>query len=533
MIHEGAMRRSRVVGLVACLLILHVIIAWSIRMPGVLTGEDEAIYLLLARQLGELRYNDVFLVHQPVHAMYPPGYPAALAAWGAVVGDGFDRLLVLGIIASVGALLLTFVAARRLWSDQVALLVLAPLAVNPYLAERAGTLASEAPYMLFTMLALVWGVRTDRKGLALAGGAALGAALTRSIGVTVFAALAVHWLWGRKFAVAALVGTAAALTVGGWLLWSFMSPGQLVGASYSADFTYGGTGFLGLLGVIAGRVVTNVPAYLSTTIPGLLPVPAASGTPVDNAVGAVTVTAGLAVGAVLLWQRWRVAALYLAAAGAVLAVWPWHIERFAMPLLPLLVTAVVMGSGAIAGRRWPRARVATMAGVALVLSITGISLSAAKVSAMAGCERGHSPPAPSCLKGDQASFFAALDYVRAELPADAILLTAKRATAYYYTGRRQIQWQTAAAAGPGRIIPFLREEGVGYVLLGSLHWADLDHLPNSLEPNCADLELVRSFPARTYLLRLRAPGEQDDGSGCRALADHRMKNVGRDFDRDP
>ena len=122
-------------------------------------------------------------------------------------------------------------------------------------------------------------------------------------------------------------------------------------------------------------------------------------------------------------------------------------------------------------------------------------------------------------------------HARTQLPLDAILLTAKRATAYYYSGRREIQWQRAAAAGPQHVVEFLRGEGVGYVLLGSLHWADLDQLPNVLEPNCAALSLVREFPPRTYLLRVRSVGEPDDGSGCQALKDHRIRNQTRNFER--
>lgn len=522
---------------VAAVLALHAALAWSGRMPGVLTGEDEATYLLLARELRHLRYTDVFLAHQPVHAMYPPGYPATLALWSAAIGDGFDGLLVLSIAASAGALLLTFVTIRRLWSTPVALLVLVPLAVNPYLVERAGALASEAPYMMLTILALWGAARGDQRSLIIAGTAAVAAMLTRSMGLTVFAALAAHWLWGRKFVGAATLGAGAALTVGAWLAWSFTAPGKLVGASYAADFTQAGAAgppaVLGFLAVLGSRIATNVPTYLGLTTPSLLPLPAVPGTPVDNGLGAALTAVGLLTGLVLLWQRWRAAALYLLATAAVLAVWPWHVERFVMPLLPLLVTAMVLGVGALVGRRWPRWRVAAMAAVAGLLFLRGTALVTSDLSAMARCERGHRAPAPSCVSPDQTSFFAALEYVRSELPDDAILLTTKRATAYYYTGRRQIQWRTAAAVGADRLVGFLRDRGVGYVILGSLHWADLDELPNALEPNCAAFELVGVFPPRTYLLRLRAANEPDDGSGCRALAEHRVKNLTRDFERDP
>src|SRR6185436_3869563 len=214
---------------VGLLLGLHAVLAWIGRMPGVLTGEDEAIYLLLARQLRHFTYKDVFLTGQPMHAMYPPGYPALLALWGFLVGQRFDELLLLSLACSVAALLLVFLMVRQLWSSTVALLVLAALAVNPFLVDRAGTLASEAPYMLLTMVALWCALRGDRRNLILAGAAAVAAALTRSIGLTAVAALAAHWLWGRRYAAAG-AGVAAALVGAGWVVWSFTAPDKLVGA---------------------------------------------------------------------------------------------------------------------------------------------------------------------------------------------------------------------------------------------------------------------------------------------------------------
>jgi hypothetical protein len=531
--HTG--RTWLVWGGVAGLLLLHAGLAWARRMPGVLTGEDEAIYLLLARELANLRYSDIFLTHQPTHAMYPPAYPAALLLWSLIAGPRFDGFLIIGIASSAGALLLTFLAVRRLVSAGVALLVLAALAVNPHLVERAGALATEAPYMLLTMVALWSTLHGDKRSVLIAGAAAIMAALTRSIGMTVFAALAANWLWGRRYAAAA-VGASAALTVGAWLVWSFAAPGKLVGASYAADFAQGGVGrgtaLLGFPAVLAHRMATNVPNYAGIAVPSILPLPLVGGTALDNMLAALLTVVGLTTGMLILWRSWRVAVLYVLATAAVLAIWPWYIERFVMPLLPLLVTALLLGVGAAVAHRWPRWRVTAMAAVAGMLVLTGAGQIASDLSAMAVCERGHVPPAPSCLNSDQASFFATLDYVKRETRPDAILLTTKRATAYYYTGRPQIQWQTAGAAGPDSLIAFLRNKGVGYVILGSLHWADLDQLPNGLEPNCAALELVQAFPPRTYLLRLRQPGERDDGSGCRALAEHRQKNVGRDFDRD-
>jgi hypothetical protein len=183
---------------------------------------------------------------------------------------------------------------------------------------------------------------------------------------------------------------------------------------------------------------------------------------------------------------------------------------------------LLLGVETVVRRRWPRWALPAMAGLAGVLFVTGAARVVANLSASAGCVHGGSPPAGSCVTPDQASFFAALAYVRRELPDSVTLLTTKRATAYYYTGRREVEWRAAVAAGPDHVLAFLRDHDVGYVILGTLLWADLNQLPDVLEPNCTALQLVRPFPPHTYLFRVRAPGERDDGSGCRALAQHRV-----------
>jgi hypothetical protein len=521
---EAARNRRPVWALVAALLTLHVALAWRGRMPGVLTGEDEATYLLLAKEIRHLRYRDVFLTDRPVETMYPPGYPALLALWGDVVGDGFDRLLGLSMAASAAALLLTFLAVRRLWSEPVALLVLAPLAVNPFLVQRAGTLASEAPFMALTLLAL-WSVtRGDRAGAVIAGAGGVAAVMTRSVGAAIVIALVVHWLWGKKTSVIARWASLAAVTLGAWLAWTVLAAGKHVGPSYMVDFLRGGvpgSSLSGLFVEVGKRIATNVPSYLGITIPYVLPLPTLPGTIVDNLLGTALTCAGLAVGVVVLWRRWRAAALYVLATAAVLVVWPWALGRFVMPLLPLLVLMLLLGVETIVRRRWPRWALPAMAGLAGVLFVTGTARVVANLSATAGCVRGESPPAGSCVTADQASFFSALAYVRRDLPDSVTLLTTKRATAYYYTGRREVEWRAAVAAGPDHLLAFLRDHDVGYVILGTLLWADLNQLPDVLEPNCSALQLVQRFPPHTYLLRVRAPGEPDDGSGCRALAQHR------------
>jgi hypothetical protein len=184
----------------------------------------------------------------------------------------------------------------------------------------------------------------------------------------------------------------------------------------------------------------------------------------------------------------------------------------------------------VAGRRW--AAVPVVVWAVAVFGAAGVRTAGA-VAASMPCERAQDLPADGCLKRDQASFFEAVRYIRANVPADAIFLSAKPEPLYLYAGMRSVGFRSSLRVPQEEFEAHLRESGVGYVLLGSLQSREPRRMPDLLGPMCDRLELVEKFPARTYLFRLRAPGEQGPSAACGAIEEYRAANVNRDFERDP
>lgn len=223
----------------AALLALHGILAWSVRVPAITAGNDDAVYLLLARALRSGRYVDLFYAGTPAHSQYPPMYPGFLALLGSVFGERLSVFLVANILLSILALALFFAVARRR-DPRIALLALAVSVVNPILLAMAGALRSEPLCMALTALAL-WLVDRQKDTSRLrfgAGASALAAALTRSASVTLVAALALLWALRRQWRACAALLVGAALTIGPWLAWTMVAPQQVVGRSYIADATH-------------------------------------------------------------------------------------------------------------------------------------------------------------------------------------------------------------------------------------------------------------------------------------------------------
>lgn len=521
---------------IGLLLLTHALLAWFARDTGITTRQDDANYVILAQSLRGFGYNDAYRPDAPVHNMYPPGYPALLALWGWPFGDAFDWLVLLNIGLSVATLGLAFAALQRIVAPWLAALTIMPLAVNPGLVSFAGSVATETPYAFFAMLALTLlaSPETAAKRWGWACAAAVVAALTRSIGVTLLAALALHFALDRKWKALAVLSIASALTVGGWLLWTTLSPEQYVGRSYVADAMATVRRAEDGLGVsLVRRTVRRIPIYFGQNVPWAMGMPTIPGTPIDNLVASGALLVGSVGGIVLFFRRWRSAALYLVAYLGLLMIWTWAADRFVVPVLPLLVPAVILGLAWIFGLRWRWAGIAAAAAAALVLTAGAATRTLALVGDGLDCARGGELPSGPCLRRDQASYFAALHYIREATPEDAIILTAKPEPLHLYTGRRSPSIRRALSLPPEEFLRYLRAEGTSYILLGSLQGAETRRLPEAMLPHCETLAVESFFPARTWLFRLRGDGEPRDREACDAIVRSMELNRERDFSRDP
>ena len=233
---------TRVLVLVASVIVAHALIAWQVRARGVFTAGDDAAYLLLGRALRAFSYREVQFIGEPVAARFPPGYPAVLAFLGAF-GERLGVIAAVGIAFSASGLIALFDVIRRRWSAHLALLITAVVAVNPAIVANASAVASEGMFTAATLWALWAADRTDhgeRRGLA-AGASAIIAAMTRSAGVTVPVALGLHWLIRRRYRALTILALTSALTVGVWLAWTTFAPRREVRRSYIDDACTGGT----------------------------------------------------------------------------------------------------------------------------------------------------------------------------------------------------------------------------------------------------------------------------------------------------
>ncbi|MGH7504479.1 MAG: glycosyltransferase family 39 protein [Longimicrobiales bacterium] len=519
-------------GIVAAAVVVHVLAAWFARPTGITTGQDDAEYVILARSLAAGGYHELHRIDRPVHAQYPPGYPALIAVWSTVAGDGFDALVVLSIMFSAATLVVLWrVLRKRGFGEVEATGSVVVLALNPALLAFAGSAMSESSYMLLTMLCLLLLADEDpgARRVAGAGAVAILAALTRSIGVTLLAAVAAHWLLERRWKALATFIAASAVTVGSWLLWTALAPEQYLGSSYIADLR-AGTGNVDWAPGPLLRIPAHIAYYARSTIPTQLALPALPGTPIDNALTVLLLAALIGLGVWTFFRRWRAAALYIAAYGALLAVWLWLTDRFTIPLIPLIVATLLVGGARLATLLRLRRPWLVPAGLALVLTLLAAARTAEKVAAASGCDRAGALPDTACLSPDRASFFDALRWIRGNTADDAVFLASKSAPLWLYTGRPSVSYGTAMTADTATFLPFLRDQGADYILLGALEQSELWQLATLVHGVCRRLELEATFPPHTYIFLIPDAGAPPaSGAACEAVTAYLEANEGRLF----
>ncbi len=537
--HSGAATRSSVtaaslplVTMLAVALILggYATLAWVSRTPGVTHSNDDALYMLLGDQLTHLSYRETFKIGAPRHGQYPPLWPALLGLTQLLTGGSETARFLLVTVLMTAALALFFDLCRRLLPQWLAVVVLLGAACNPFTINFGGRVMSEAAFLFWSMLSL-WALQRARESemprrlLLLAAVAALAAALTRTIGLTLLAGVICSWLFQRRWRPAFTLGGVTAVFVGGWLAWTLIHHEGVAGRSYVADAAQVtqdrsvGLGTSSPVVAMARKVALRVRLQLTDLIPSGLPFPTVEGTPVDNLAWlAVTLLLG-AFGAAAYWRLLPSAILYVVFYCGLLSVWPWAPRRFFVPLQPIVLLGFVLGVLELK-RVWrPMARYGQFVAAALVAVVLSASVPQVIANARQGlqCDRSALWTSHGCYNVDQRAFFGAVAFARDSLPPTARFLVEREAAFAYHTGRTVQHAQAPLRLSDQDFRAYLAKARIDYIVLSRLTESEVLGVVPKLLSNCEYLVPVRRFAPTGRIYRLHSAPMPAEENACADL----------------
>jgi 4-amino-4-deoxy-L-arabinose transferase-like glycosyltransferase len=431
---------------------LHLVFCALLFEPKLHTGGDSSEYVILAESVLRVGdgYADTMTPGEPVpHTKYPPLYPILLAPLVALFGRSFVVLKLLSVAFTATSVGLFALWARERIPSRLWLPVSLALAVNPVVIDYSRWLLSEAPFLLFSVLALLFlergrdGEELDRD-FWLALGAILAAYYVRGIGVMFLVAGSLYYLFTKRwkrFAAFNVVGAGLSLP---WLVRNRLVSGEatpyleqfLLKSVYEPELGYHDFGGL------VGRFFNNVAIYAGRELPRVF---AGSDSVWSVAPPMIALSVTLAVLVLVgfgarVRERAGIADLYFALSCVAVFLFEEVVSdvRYLMPLVPLLLVYVVDGISAVT-RLATRSAERVAPAVAVLALVTAVGVLAQLQRAPANVAMLRQVAGGDPLAGYHPawrSFFQASDWIAANTQEDAVVTVRKPRLFYLWTGRR-------------------------------------------------------------------------------------------------
>jgi hypothetical protein len=489
---------------------LHVILALLLFDPKPFVGGDNAGYMILAESLESGQgYRDLHIPGSPRHVTHPPGYPAVLAV-ARLFGGGLFTYKLLSVLFSTAAVVLLFALAWGRLGPEAGLAVTAPFALNPVLLYYSHWVLPDALFVALVLLVLWAGERAVKsKGwLVWAASLALLAYLNSTAGLVLVLALLIAIGRRRAWLRAAAVAACSAIVIGGWWVWRWVAASQAV-PLYSRNLLLTDPfnpelGYVGP-GAFLARIVNNVRVYSVGGLPESL-----AGVAPGGGVNLLALLAGLLLLALALvatvrgLREVRVLELFAVLYEALIIAYPEVCtdRRLLLPLLPALL--ILAGAGVawcydfLAARRpaW------VLPAVGLLLVLLAVPDHVRRISFNGRCMRVYRQGDElSCYPPPWRAFVESGDWVRANTPEDAVVVSQDPRLYYLFSARHGYRFPFTA--DDGEMLAFFDAAQTDYVTVTAVSPATARFLVPVIRSRADRFSYAFSVgegPAATYVL---------------------------------
>jgi len=463
-------------------------------------------------------YRDIYKPGEPIHTLYPFGYPLLLVPVMAVFKGSYVALKMLSLLLGAGSVIVAFLLLRDDHPAPVVWSVSGLFAISPLLLEYSHWILSDVPFLFFSLLGLLLAKRsdTDSKLISPVFLACLVCIafvyFIRPVGAALILGFLLH-LFLRKKHKRGLI----ALAVFGMLLapWAVRNAKASGGEGYIAPMVlkdpYDATS--GMIGVkdLIERVGSNAETYFLVAFPKnvvtshrrIWPFPRRSW---DMYVAGFAISALVLAGfAADFGGRMGLTHYYLIFFVGTLLVWPevWATDRFILPVVPFLLLYFLLGGLLLFRKATAPTRRKVGLVVVTVLALGSLHLVARGAPGNLQLIREYSGGNRFAgYTADWINFYETAAYASRFTPSDAVFMVRKPGLFYLFADRKCVAYPFTPEKDA--IMAAMDEYGVSYVVVDAFAWTQttLKYLVPALVAHEEDFAIVYSTGApRTLVLR--------------------------------
>lgn len=326
---------------------VHIIFCIFLFDPKQDTGGDNAIYLSLAKSLISFKgYRDIYKPDEPLHTLYPPGYPLLLSI--PLLFTNMKNAVpfkILNVIFSTLSLILFYMLFKNRLKGLLFYSLLFLIALNPTYIQYSHKILSEIPFMFFSFLTLyLWDIylrKGNTKILIIISVLSIFPYYLRTAGITFIIALFLFLLLNRKYKHLFIYSIIVIILILPWII-----RGSKIGSDggyktqllskNAYDLSLGTITFKDLF----IRIGQNLSIYIFEIIPRFF-LPFLINIKfniVFTIIGIIFVLMSL-LGLILGFNRKNLLLIiYFILFFALCLIWPsvWSSDRFLLPVLPLI-----------------------------------------------------------------------------------------------------------------------------------------------------------------------------------------------------
>lgn len=436
-------------------LAIPVIIYYAYFLTGnVLLEKDSASYALLGENIARSAgYYDYFLPDPAPHTFFPPGYPFILS----IVLRFFGRSLFFLRLATVlmaGCAILVMTGLLRKLKEKYILPIFILFSLNSLFLNFTHTITSEAAYLLFSWSAIYLILDDEKRSAAgkLIPGLLLAiiAFYTRTIGITLYVSIFVY-LWAEKRFREALLAGLLGLLILPWAGYLFIKGGGYTQVFFMRNVYDASAGIIKSADIPL-RILSNLKYYTGKVTSDLLFFPYFK----EVTFGNILLPVKVALSALFTFlfsygfissvrKLRRLTDIYVLVYLSALLFWPFHDERFLLPVYPFLLGYLFVPV------KWGFMKALRLSAISLLFIAVFFSNIE---SVMNLADKKNNPGRP---------FLETALWIKNNTPPEAVIISPDPVKVYYYTGRRGLPLEVRTASP--KAIAKIRETKADYLLI--------------------------------------------------------------------